>query len=141
MDKLETTKQYTDEELEQFVRGYKVSALWSTPETNEDGEILGSLDDTYSIDDIAAETQDAMQADCVDFLTANYADIAAVCDHYFYNMDAAGHDFWLTRNGHGAGFWDRGWGFGDIGRRLTDAAKVYGSFNLTPNEDRVIYGS
>lgn len=23
-------------------------------------------------------------------------------------IEQAGHDFWLTRNGHGAGFWDRG---------------------------------
>ena len=23
------------------------------------------------------------------------------------NVVQAGHDFWLTRNGHGAGFWDR----------------------------------
>lgn len=23
------------------------------------------------------------------------------------NIEQAGHDFWLTRNGHGAGFWDR----------------------------------
>lgn len=22
------------------------------------------------------------------------------------NIEQAGHDFWLTRNGHGAGFWD-----------------------------------
>lgn len=33
-------------------------------------------------------------------------------------------DFWLTRNGHGAGFWDRG--AGSVGKRLTDAAKSYG---------------
>ena len=37
----------------------------------------------------------------------------------------AGHDFWLTRSGHGAGFWDRG--LGALGDRLTEAAKVYGS--------------
>ena len=23
------------------------------------------------------------------------------------NISQAGHDFWLTRNGHGTGFWDR----------------------------------
>lgn len=39
-----------------------------------------------------------------------------------------GHDFALTRNGHGAGFWDRGYGTaGDI---LTERAKSYGEANI-----------
>lgn len=37
----------------------------------------------------------------------------------------AGHDLWLTRSGHGTGFWDRG--LGELGDRLTEAAKSYGS--------------
>lgn len=43
--------------------------------------------------------------------------------------EAAAHDFILTRNGHGAGFWDRG--YGDAGRRLTDAVKTYGEVHAT----------
>ena len=34
-----------------------------------------------------------------------------------------GHDFILTRNGHGAGFWNRG--LGEIGDRLTKWAKTF----------------
>ena len=33
-------------------------------------------------------------------------------------IERAGHDFWLTRNGHGAGFWDGDWEE-DIGAALT----------------------
>ena len=29
------------------------------------------------------------------------------------NIAQAGHDFWLTRNGHGTGFWDRPEVYGD----------------------------
>ena len=36
-----------------------------------------------------------------------------------------GHDFILTRNGRGAGFWDRG--LGEIGDTLTQWAKSFGS--------------
>ena len=36
-----------------------------------------------------------------------------------------GHDFILTRNGHGAGFWDRG--LGEIGVTLTKWAKSLGT--------------
>ena len=39
-----------------------------------------------------------------------------------------GHDFCLTRNGHGAGFWDRG--LGELGDRLTAACKPYGSIDI-----------
>ena len=40
------------------------------------------------------------------------------------NAQQVGHDFWLTREGHGAGFWDRG--NGPQGDRLTELAKAYG---------------
>lgn len=36
-----------------------------------------------------------------------------------------GHDFILTRNGHGTGFWDRG--LGEIGDQLTTWVKTFGS--------------
>ena len=42
-------------------------------------------------------------------------------------IDRAGHDFWLTRNGHGAGFWDGDWP--QYGELLTKAAEGYGEFN------------
>lgn len=32
-----------------------------------------------------------------------------------------GHDYWLTRNGHGAGFWDRG--LGEVGDKLSELCK------------------
>ncbi len=51
----------------------------------------------------------------------------------------AGHDFWLTRERHGAGFWDEG--LGSIGDRLTEAAHAYGSFDLYVGDDGMIHGS
>lgn len=39
-----------------------------------------------------------------------------------------GHDFSLTRNGHGAGFWDRG--LGDLGDWLTRCAQSFGNSSL-----------
>lgn len=41
-----------------------------------------------------------------------------------WTASQAGHDFWLTRNGHGAGFWDReGLPFGE---ELTALCAVFG---------------
>ena len=38
---------------------------------------------------------------------------------------AAGHDFWLTRNGHGAGFWDGDWPAFQ-GEMFTNISKSFG---------------
>jgi hypothetical protein len=47
--------------------------------------------------------------------------------------DAIGHDFWLTRNGHGAGFWDRG--LGELGDFLTKMSKPFGEATLYVSDD------
>jgi hypothetical protein len=42
-------------------------------------------------------------------------------------ISQAGHDFWLSRNGHGAGFFDRSHPMGD---RLQTRAESYGEVNV-----------
>ncbi len=51
--------------------------------------------------------------------------------------EQVGHDLWLTRNGHGAGFWDRG--LGDVGDKLTAIAKGMGSKSVYVGDDGKIY--
>ena len=51
----------------------------------------------------------------------------------------AGHDFWLTRNGHGAGFWDRGDLWGPYEEMLVNGSKSYGEFQLYRGDDGLIY--
>lgn len=43
------------------------------------------------------------------------------------------HDFWLTRNHHGSGFWDRG--MGELGEKLTELSQSYGEQHPWLNED------
>jgi hypothetical protein len=112
--------------LDKFVSAYLECALGSS--TDLDGR---PLDDDFDIDDLAAETIAEAVTECRDFRDANADDLAEAGD------DAQnGHDFWLTRNRHGAGFWDRG--YGNVGKRLTDAAHVYGSVDLLPCDDGMI---
>lgn len=103
------------------------------------------MDENYSESDIAPEALAKMQADCeaflahptvVGYLTSDdYADIVA---RDFSPIGRVAHDFWLTRNGHGAGFWD-----GDYpepwGERLTEAAQSFGECNLYIGDDGLIY--
>jgi len=42
------------------------------------------------------------------------------------NISQAGHDFWLTRNRHGTGFWDRGDLYGKYSQKFTDLAHAFG---------------
>ena len=119
----------TDRQIRQFVDGYIECALWASTDDNDI-----PLDRNYDRDNIAAPSLESMRADCVDFIQGNEDDLTALYDG---RMEVAGHDFWLTRNGHGAGFWDRG---NDPGyRRLTDNAHPYGSSDVYIGDDGLIY--
>lgn len=119
-----------------FVQAYMVAALWSS--TDENGEPLDAL---FSVDDISPATAQKMRSDCEDFIQANAALLDAYCtamkNEQWSGEARAGHDFWLTRCGHGAGFWDRGLGL--IGECLSSAAKVYGNVDLYVGDDGQIY--
>ncbi len=112
--------------LDKFTEAYLVAALWSS--TQENGE---PLDEDYDIDDIAPETLTSMVHDCANFQRDNEELMAEL------DSSQCGHDFWLTRCGHGAGFWDRG--YGDLGDKLTDAAQTYGNVDLYIGDDNLIY--
>lgn len=51
--------------------------------------------------------------------------------------DMVGHDFYMTRNGHGVGFWDRG--LGEPGKWLTGMAKPFGESRLHVGTDNLVY--
>lgn len=54
------------------------------------------------------------------------------------NLDEQhGHDFWLTRNGHGAGFCARG--YGPVGETLSEAARAFRETDLEVGDDGKIY--
>ena len=112
--------------LDEFTRSYVETALWSSSDDNDK-----SLD-KYGITAISDETINKMIKDCEKFQSENCEDIS--CD-----LSRAGHDFWLTRNGHGAGFWDGDWD-DEIGKKLTKASETYGEFTLYVGDDRKIYG-
>lgn len=109
---------------ETFINAYIECALWSS--TDDNGEPL----DIYSAEDIAPETLEEMRQDCADFIDGNTEDLEASD----LSAESAGHDFWLTRNRHGAGFWDRGLEE-EISERLTKAAHAYGSCDLMLDEE------
>jgi hypothetical protein len=109
--------------LDAFTIACLECALWSSTDgsTESGGE---PLDANYTIDDMTVDAIRSLQRDCRSFTAHHGQDI----DRAGLTLQQAGHDFWLTRNGHGTGFWDRG--LGEIGERLSKASKAYGSCDL-----------
>lgn len=112
--------------IELFTREYIAAALWSSTGNDE-----RPLDDSYGPSDLAPETVAKMQEDCKTFFEANEENIG-------WNVAGAAHDFWLTRNRHGAGFWDGDWPEPEA-TRLTDAAHAFGGCDLYVGDDGRLY--
>ena len=126
-----------------FTQQYIETAFWSSNDESDDsgGE---PLDRNYSASDLTVDTLRAMVADSKKFQTENARMLARAYAEGKtkaggYDETNAGHDFWLTRNGHGAGFWDRDLPK-DVSDALTKAAEKFGTFDLSAERGKV-YGS
>jgi hypothetical protein len=119
--------------MNNFCRSYAETALWSS---NDESDESGGepLDKNYDVSDIAPATIAQMIKDCKDFEEANEDDLDATG----LSEERLGHNFWLSRNGHGAGFFDDV--FGELGDKLQRAAKVYGTVDLYVGDDGRIHG-
>lgn len=128
---------YTD--LDTFTRAYIQTALWASDDENGN-----SLESDHSHTDLAPEALARMAEDCRKFQEENGQTISKAIDAGvdfgpdFCAHGHAGHDFWLTRNGHGAGFWDGDWPE-PYAQALTDAAKAFGGSDLYIGDDGQIH--
>lgn len=95
------------------------TAEWQATEDHEEGSIPADV----AFSDLAPQALATILADCKAFQEANAAALedAYTSEAVAYDEAHAGHDFWLTRNGHGAGFWARG--LGTVGDTLSDACR------------------
>lgn len=131
------TGYYTPNEAElgEAAWSYEKTLAWSSvvvvgPDSEGEGEGEGEMVGADSLDaEFSTAAKATIREDVHDFLSSNKALIdEAGRIMPGYNLDQAMHDFALTRNGHGAGFWDRG--LGEVGDRLTEAAKAHGGQDL-----------
>ncbi len=116
--------------MDRFTKSYIEAALWSSTDDSDDSG-GDPLDANYGVEDIAPEALANIIADCQAFQQDYSEDIAG-------HLEQAGHDFWLTRNGHGAGFWDGDWP-DDVGAKLTEASHSFGGVDLYIGDDGFIY--
>jgi hypothetical protein len=121
-----------------FLRGYLECALWTG--RDESDEAGGDpLDRNYDVSDFAPETVTKAAAECEAFQAENADDLTSFYEVWPFSPDGdskeafAGHNFWLTRNGHGVGFWDRD--AGEVGDRLTEASRKAGERYVYVGDD------
>lgn len=144
------------DERDEFTQGYISCALWcgvmaykhdddcpcaddpsdSDACTCEDMPELTSSDDEHDESDLTDDARETLTRDAHEFYADHIEDLRAST----LTMERAGHDFWLTRNRHGAGFWDRKHRGTDEDRaldRLTDASHAYGGMDLVVGADGI----
>lgn len=125
----ESVKKKLKESESDGLEDYLEAALWSS--TDDNGK---PLDDNYSQTDFSDEAMKQATKDWHEF-QKQAGDLLSSLD-----ISHVAHDFWLTRNRHGAGFWD-----GDyeeaIGKKLTDLSHGFGETDLYVGDDGKLYFS
>lgn len=114
------------------LRAYVECAIWSST----DIDTSEPLDKKYSGEDLSEQALDKMNKDLTKFFEAYYNLIEYSAVDIEADSEQVSHDFWLNRNGHGAGFWDRPNFYGNqaIADKLSDLAHSFGEADLLPNE-------
>ena len=118
----------------EFIGAALITLLWT--ETNPDSETGDkALLDTYGTEDIAPASRASFEEECRGFLSLVEEEIEG--DPFAdIRPDTMGHLFVLSKNGHGAGFWDAG--LGERGDALHKWAKTYGeSMAYVGNDGKV----
>ena len=135
-----TAQIFSDADKETAVRSYLEAAIWTA--TDDIGE---PLSDSYDINDFAPEARAQAVREFESFVAKNPLLVADAVSRSGYNYGGSsavqfGHDFLLTRNGEGAGFWDReSLQEIDLGKQLSEATKEFRSKDTIVGDDGKLY--
>lgn len=122
------SKSKVQEGMDPVLYQYLRTALWSSTDMNTEE----NLDKDYDVDDFGQEAMQRARGDLIKFQNAAGEALDGL------DMTKVAHDLWLTRNGHGAGFWDGDYS-DNIGKILTKLAQQMGEVHPIVGEDNKIY--
>jgi hypothetical protein len=120
------------EAMDPMTRQYLVTALWAELDQSDPNTGGDPLDKNCCLNDFDPKTVDAAISDCADFRRR----AGGLLDGL--DLSTVGHDFWLTRQGHGAGFWDGDYKE-EIGQALTKLSKEFGEIGEIYAQDGAVY--
>lgn len=118
--------------LADFTKQFFETALWSS--TGDDEQ---PLDKKYKVTDFDPTCKKRLEEEC-----AKFWGLVSDAAKLHWEDGTAGHDFWLTRCGHGAGFWDGDYVYedgDDYGDQLTELSKIFGNVDLYIGDDGKVY--
>jgi hypothetical protein len=120
-------------------RGLIETLLWCSIDGDE------PLDKNYDISNIAASDIERLSTEFYTFREAADAvafavDMDTALEEFgplHHDVDSVAYDYILTRNHHGAGFWDGDWA--EIGDQLTELAQKLPEIEPYVGDDGVVY--
>lgn len=119
--------------IEKFLKQYVETALWASNDESDENTGGEPMDRNYDYDDVDEKALQQMRVDIKKFLE--------LAEPYIQDADITdvAHDFWLTRGGHGTGFWDKEDKYGEENAKaLTAISKKFPEASLylgDPDED------
>lgn len=140
-----------------FLRSYLIAAFWTEDDNAPSGDYESTGRPEDNLKRLTKNAYARAEKDCREF-QEKAAELLGLAHERDYDEEQAGHDFWLTRNGHGTGFWGRdaldvsrdewralgspkvgepGWDEWDklrkdtLGKKLSAVAKEFGECYLT----------
>lgn len=114
--------QNTKHVLSKILNSYLEAALWTESDT---------IGDDFTIYDFDDDSREAAKIEISNFMSKANQYLVGIPE------DSIGHDIWLTRNRHGAGFWDRDYLDAEAGKVLTDLAHEMGERSLFTKNGKV----
>ena len=129
----------TDEQiknLDAFTKAYIEAMFFTESGCTESDAIPNHM----SVCDFSQELYDRVVEDCKQF-QEKFGELL-IDENCKYDgcptIEYAGHDFWLTRNGAGCGFWDGDW-VEPVAITLTEGAKAFGELYVYVGDDELIH--
>lgn len=127
--------QFSKESVDQFTNGYLECLLWASPGLDSGAE----LDSKYKLTNLTHESLDRIVAECKAWYKENEKLLVAATNEIPHrDFSHHGHDFYLSRNHHGTGFFDRGYS-PKLSDTLQHAAEDAGSRCLLPCKGKLYY--
>lgn len=134
--------------LDSFTQGYVTAMFFTATDWSDKDESDNPNEHPdWTFADLSVQTLLRINADCAAFQKAGHDSYLAIENYEIRHkqqeagsdsIEAAGRDFWYTRNGHGCGFWDGDWPE-PFATRLTDLAKSFATTDLYRGDDGKLY--
>jgi predicted RNA-binding protein Jag len=121
-----------EHDIDDIINSYFEAALW-TDEDRLAEEVGDESAKSFTIFDFSEETKIKAKEEIEQFMDKVGQYLTNITD------DMIGHDFWLTRNHHGAGFWDRKEIEYEIGDKISEICNEFRELMVVVGDDGKLY--